>query len=91
MAAAGYPGDYPKGDVIFGLEQAGELEDVVVFHAGTGQRGEEFVTNGGRVLGVTALGGSVGSAIERAYEGVARITWNGVHYRTDIGRKALHC
>lgn len=89
MAAAGYPGDYPKGDVISGLDKAGELEDVVVFHAGTGQRGEDFVTNGGRVLGVTALGDSVGSAIERAYEGVGRINWTGVHYRTDIGKKAL--
>jgi phosphoribosylamine--glycine ligase len=90
MAAAGYPGDYPRGDVISGLDQAGELEDVVVFHAGTGLRGDDVVTNGGRVLGVTALGDSVGSAIERAYQGVTCIKWDGVHYRKDIGKKALH-
>ncbi|MFH1028809.1 MAG: phosphoribosylamine--glycine ligase [Pseudomonadota bacterium] len=89
MAAAGYPGDYQKGDVIEGLEQAASLEDVYVFHAGTATRDGSCVTNGGRVLGVTALGGTVKEAIAGAYAGVARISWPGVQYRSDIGRKAL--
>jgi len=89
MAAAGYPGDYQKGDVIEGLEQAASLEDVYVFHAGTASRDGSCVTTGGRVLGVTALGDTVKEAIDGAYAGVARISWLGVQYRSDIGRKAL--
>jgi phosphoribosylamine--glycine ligase len=89
MAAGGYPGDYPKGDVISGLERAGAMEDLVVFHAGTAEKNGRFATSGGRVLGVTALGTTVQEAIERAYRGVNEISWQGVHYRTDIGRKAL--
>jgi phosphoribosylamine--glycine ligase len=89
MAAGGYPGSYPKGDVIAGLEQASAMEDLFVFHAGTAEKEGRFVTSGGRVLGVTALGSTVGEAIERAYAGVSAITWAGVHYRTDIGKKAL--
>jgi phosphoribosylamine--glycine ligase len=76
--------------VISGLEQAAQLDDVYVFHAGTAARGGDCVTSGGRVLGVTALGDTVQEAIERAYGGVARITWPGAQYRTDIGRKALN-
>jgi len=89
MAAGGYPGDYPKGDEISGLERAGAMEDLFVFHAGTAEKNGSFTTSGGRVLGVTALGTTVQEAIERAYQGVKEITWQGVHYRTDIGRKAL--
>jgi phosphoribosylamine--glycine ligase len=89
MAAEGYPGDYRKGDEIAGLEKAAAIEDLFVFHAGTADRDGKFVTSGGRVLGVTALGDSVKGAIERAYQGVAAICWPGVHFRTDIGRKAL--
>jgi len=89
MAAGGYPGDYPKGDEISGLERAGAMEDLFVFHAGTAKKNGRFATSGGRVLGVTALGTTVQEAIERAYQGVKEITWQGVHYRTDIGRKAL--
>jgi phosphoribosylamine--glycine ligase len=89
LAAQGYPGDYPKGDEISGLEKAGELDDLFVFHAGTATRDGKFVTNGGRVLGVTALGATVETAIGNAYQGVTAISWNGVHYRTDIGKKAL--
>jgi phosphoribosylamine--glycine ligase len=89
MAARGYPGDYPKGDEITGLDRAAQLEDLFVFHAGTAGKNGKFVTNGGRVLGVTALGDTVKEAIQRAYSGVAAITWPGVHYRTDIGKKAL--
>jgi phosphoribosylamine--glycine ligase len=89
MAAQGYPGDYRKGDEIAGLEKASELGDLFVFHAGTAMRDSKCVTNGGRVLGVTALGDTVKSAIGRVYDGVAAITWSGVHYRSDIGRKAI--
>ena len=88
LAAAGYPGDYRKGDPIAGLAEAGELEELVVFHAGTKVSGGEVVTSGGRVLGVTALGDTVQQAIDRAYRGVARISWPGMHYRRDIGAKA---
>jgi phosphoribosylamine---glycine ligase len=90
MASEGYPGSYRKGDEIFGLEEAERIDDLVVFHAGTALKGGKIVTAGGRVLGVTALGGTVQDAIDRAYRGVAAISWEGVHYRRDIGRKALN-
>ncbi len=89
MAAAGYPGDYSKGEVISGLDQAAKLDQVYVFHAGTAAQAGSCVTNGGRVLGVTALGSTVKEAIDKAYQGTACITWPGVQYRSDIGRKAL--
>jgi len=89
MAAAGYPGDYPKGDVISGLDAAGKIDDLFVFHAGTGEKDGRCVTSGGRVLGVTGRGATVALAIKKAYEGVAAISWRGAQFRTDIGRKAL--
>jgi phosphoribosylamine--glycine ligase len=89
LAAGGYPGDYRKGDEITGLDKAAAIEDLFVFHAGTARKDGSYVTNGGRVLGVTALGTTVRDAIARAYDGVAAITWPGVQYRTDIGNKAL--
>lgn len=89
MASGGYPGSYRKGDEITGLDKAAAIEELFVFHAGTAKKDDTFITNGGRVLGVTALGATVEEAIARAYDGVAAITWNGVHYRTDIGNKAL--
>lgn len=89
MAAAGYPGDVVKGDVIVGLEQAAKLDGLMVFHAGTALKDGTCVTSGGRVLGVTARGVTVKEAIGRAYEGVSTIIWQGVQYRTDIGHKAL--
>ena len=89
MAAEGYPAEYRKGDVISGLTEAERLEDLVVFHAGTALTDGNVTTNGGRVLGVTARGNSVQEAIDRAYQGVAVITWQGVQYRRDIGKKAL--
>lgn len=88
MAAKGYPGDYPKGDPITGLEKAAAISDLFVFHAGTAEKNGAFVTNGGRVLGVTGRGDTVQSAIDKAYEGVAVIGWNGAQYRKDIGAKA---
>lgn len=89
MASEGYPGEYRKGDEISGLEQAAELADLYVFHAGTAQKDSACVTNGGRVLGVTALGTTVKDAIIAAYQGVSVISWPGVQYRSDIGKKAL--
>ncbi len=89
MASGGYPGVHEKGKVISGLRAAARLKDVVVFHAGTALAGGKVVTNGGRVLGVTALGKDIPDAIGRAYRAVEKIRWEGVHYRTDIGRKAL--
>ena len=88
MASQGYPGDYRKGDEISGLAEASRIDDLFVFHAGTKARDGRIVTSGGRVLGVTALGDTVQDAIDRAYLGVAAISWEGVQYRLDIGRKA---
>jgi phosphoribosylamine---glycine ligase len=92
MASGGYPGAYSKGIPIFGLEDVRKLKNVIVFHAGTSFANgttESVVTNGGRVLGVTALGDSVKEAIATAYHAVSKITWEGVQYRKDIGQKAL--
>ena len=89
MASGGYPGHYEKGKVIQGLDEAAKVPDAMVFHAGTALRGRKIVTAGGRVLGVTALGGDIRAAIARAYEAVACIRFDGAHYRTDIGAKAL--
>jgi len=89
MASGGYPGKYEKGKVISGLEEAGKLKDVKVFHAGTAQRGGDIVTNGGRVLGVTAIGDTVAQAKARAYEAAAMISFEGAYYRRDIADKAL--
>ncbi len=88
MAAKGYPGAYEKGKAIHGLQEAGQLSDVEVFHAGTKISDGEVVTNGGRVLGVTALGNDTAMAIAKSYEAVNQISWDGVHFRKDIGRKA---
>jgi phosphoribosylamine--glycine ligase len=89
MASGGYPGKYGKGIPINGLDAARRMKDVVVFHAGTGTKGKQIVANGGRVLGVTALGDTVEKAIQKAYQAVEKITWRKVHYRKDIGQKAL--
>jgi phosphoribosylamine--glycine ligase len=90
MAAGGYPGAHDTGKPISGLPAAAQVSDAMVFHAGTARASDRIVTNGGRVLGVTALGADLPRAIERAYEAVAKIHWDGAHYRTDIGRKALN-
>ena len=89
MAAEGYPGSYRKGDEITGLEEAGRVSDVEVFHAGTVQQNGKILTAGGRVLGVTALGEDLPAAIRTAYEAVGRIHWQGSYHRTDIGQKAV--
>ncbi len=89
MASKGYPGDYEKGKTIEGLKEVSQMESVFVFHAGTALKDGQIVTNGGRVLGVTGLGEDIPRAIERTYQAVKKISWDGVHYRTDIGQKAL--
>nr|HID60130.1 phosphoribosylamine--glycine ligase [Desulfobacterales bacterium] len=89
MASGGYPGSYKKGLRIIGIKSASRMKDVVVFHAGTTKKGDVFLTDGGRVLGVTALGDTIEKAIDRAYQAVSKIRWDGVYYRKDIGHKAL--
>jgi len=89
MASAGYPGSYSKGLPIKGLDAAKRVKDAVVFHAGTARKEKAVVTDGGRVLGVTALGDTVGEAIAKAYQVVGKISWEGAYCRKDIGRKAL--
>ena len=90
MASEGYPGSYEKGKVIRGLDEAAKIEDVVVFHAGTTTNDAgEVVTNGGRVLGVTALGDTVAAAKLQAYKAVKCIRWDGAWCRKDISDKAM--
>jgi phosphoribosylamine--glycine ligase len=89
LASEGYPGSSPKGRVIFGLGDVASIPDVRVFHAGTASSGEDIVTNGGRVLGVTAVGNSIAIARARAYGAVNRLYFAGMHYRKDIAAKAL--
>jgi len=95
-ASGGYPGDYEKGREIFGLEEADKLRDIAVFHAGTKkssvvsrQSSAKYLTNGGRVLGVTGLGNTIKEAIEKTYQAVEKIHFEGMHYRRDIGGKAI--
>ena len=89
LASGGYPISYQKGYPISGLDAFTGRDDLMVFHAGTRKTAGQYVTSGGRVLGVTALGDSVELAIQKAYQAVAKINWPKVHYRTDIGKKAL--
>lgn len=90
MASGGYPAKFEKGLPITGLDAAAQIDDMVVFHAGTSLKDGQVVNNGGRVLGVTGLGTTVRDAINKAYEGVAAIDWQDVHYRKDIGARALN-
>ena len=90
MASGGYPAAFEKGLPIRGLELAAEISDLMVFHAGTAFQGGRIVNNGGRVLGVTGLGQTVKEAIDKAYSGTALIYWKDVHYRHDIGARALN-
>lgn len=89
LASAGYPGSYAKGKPISGIDEAERLPNVKVFHAGTAAVNGQLVTNGGRVLGVTAWGSDLHAARDRAYEAAARIRFEGAQYRTDIAAKAL--
>ena len=89
MSSGGYPGPYEKGIPITGLAEAGALEDVVVFHAGTKTAGNQVVTAGGRVLGVTALGDTFEAARDRCYQAVDKIHFDGAYCRRDIGAQAM--
>lgn len=89
MASGGYPNPYQTGKVITGLEKANSIDGVTVFHAGTKHNGNNGVTAGGRVLGVTALADDLKSAIDKAYLGVSAIHFENAHWRKDIGHRAL--
>jgi phosphoribosylamine--glycine ligase len=88
MASGGYPKAYPKGIEITGLTD-GQLDGVIVYHAGTKLEGDKLVTAGGRVLGVTALGDDIKQALAKSYAGVEKINFENAHYRHDIGKRAL--
>jgi phosphoribosylamine--glycine ligase len=89
MASEGYPGPYERGLPIRGLEEAAKLPDVKIFHAGTAISNGQVVTNGGRVLGVTALGQTIPAAKLQAYTAVKQIRWQGAWCRKDISNKAF--
>jgi phosphoribosylamine--glycine ligase len=89
LASAGYPGKVEIGKPISGLDQAGQMEDIQIFHAGTCERDGKIETSGGRVLAVTALGSSIAAARDRAYEAVAKIHFEGCQYRRDIALAAV--
>lgn len=88
MAAGGYPGTYAKGDLITGIETA-QSQGALVFHAGTTDKEGVLVTNGGRVLGVTAVGDGLVSTVGKAYEAIKTISFTGMHYRSDIAKRVL--
>jgi len=92
-ASGGYPGNYEKGQEITGLDAAGGMQDIMVFHAGTKlikvNGKTQIITNGGRVLGVTGMGGTIKEAIQKTYQAVEKIHFRGMHYRKDIAMKAL--
>ena len=89
LASGGYPGAFEKGKVISGLKMAEEDSNIVVFHSGTRRLGKTIVTDGGRVLGVTAVADHLSSALISAYEAVNKIHFEGMHYRRDIGAKGI--
>jgi phosphoribosylamine---glycine ligase len=89
MASRGYPESPETGQPIEGLEGLAEMADVTPFHAGTALRDGRVVTAGGRVLSITALGSNLEAAVQRAYEAAGRVSFEGMHYRKDIGRQAL--
>jgi phosphoribosylamine--glycine ligase len=88
-ASGGYPGGYQKGLAIKGLDEVKEMPDVVIFQAGTKRTSDGIITSGGRVLGVTAVGRDLRGSLDKGYGAMAKIYFNGMHYRKDIGRKGL--
>lgn len=86
-ASGGYPEHYEKGYEIHGLDENGQCEGVTVYHAGTKKADGKYYTNGGRVLGLTATGKTLSEALEKSYAAVKKVTFENMHYRTDIGRK----
>lgn len=89
LASAGYPSNYEKGKNITGIEEAEMQPDIVVFHAGTKMKGKDIVTNGGRVLGVSATANTLEEALRKAYKAIEKISFDGIQYRKDIGKKEL--
>jgi phosphoribosylamine--glycine ligase len=89
LCARGYPGPYDKGHEIRGLDKLSHWDRGFVFHAGTAKENGRWITSGGRVLGVTARGSDIGSAVKNAYSAVSEIAWDGMHYRKDIARRAI--
>jgi phosphoribosylamine--glycine ligase len=90
LAAEGYPpAPLRTGDLVSGLDAASAVEGVQIFHSGARREGDDLVTNGGRVLTLTALAPSIKEARDRGYEAAAKISWPGLHYRRDIGAQAL--
>ena len=89
LASGGYPGEYETGMEMEGLEALDSWSNGYAFHAGTKRESGRWLTAGGRVLGVTALGDTIGEATREAYDGVSRISWDGMHYRRDIARRAM--
>jgi phosphoribosylamine--glycine ligase len=89
LASGGYPGTYRTGVPIDGIDAAEARQGVRVFHAGTAERDGKLVTAGGRVLGVTATAADLGDAVARVYAAIADISFEGMHFRRDIGRRGL--
>src|SRR5207249_447769 len=89
MASDGYPGSYQKGKPIHGLDEAARLPNTKVFHAGTAKVGEQIITNGGRVLGVSAWGKDLRTARDAAYAAAEKIEFEGAQFRHDIGAKGF--
>ena len=86
MASGGYPVKYNKGLEITGLDDKGQVDDAIVYHAGTKYENGKFYTNGGRVLGITAVAPTLDEALKKAYSAVEKIKFDGAHYRRDIGK-----
>jgi len=89
LASKGYPGEYEKGKEIKGLDEVKNLKDIFVFHAGTAKKNGKIVTNGGRVLGVTAIGNDLRQTVDKVYSAVSKIHFEGMHYRRDIAKRAF--
>jgi phosphoribosylamine--glycine ligase len=89
LASGGYPGPYEKDKAINGIDDAGAADNIMVFHAGTKLEGDDVITAGGRVLGVTGIGPSLGEATRSAYDAADLISWEGMRMRRDIGHRAL--
>lgn len=89
LASLGYPGDYEKGKVITGIDEAEMERDIVVFHAGTKMTDGKLVTNGGRVLGVSAIGNDLKEVLQKTYKAIEKISYEGMQYRKDVGQKTL--
>ncbi len=89
LASGGYPDNYEKGEIISGIDEAEMQSDVVVFHAGTKMENNNLVTNGGRVLGISATGNTLEEALSKAYKAIEKISFEGMQYRRDIGKKTL--